>query len=288
MSIFQNAFNKKDFSFVSQKIFKSSEKKITTSKVELGFQDKVGKKKVKPNNTAEFTTGIMHKIQKSLYYQGDIKFICDKYNPLLKLEIILIHGTFSPDAVEAGWTNVVSPINIALGERYHGNIIAMMWSGKNHRQARIDAGVALADRIHLNTSKGIKTNIIAHSHGGNVAFECIRRLSFGSINELITLGTPIRDDHQITEKLIMNRTCGYLHVYGGKDTVVPVGGVDFVYPGRGITTSKMNFSLSANRENPLSDTEICIYDATHSELNQAPVINLFGNISFAGNRNTAF
>jgi hypothetical protein len=31
-------------------------------------------------------------------------------------------------------------------------------------------------------------NIVAHSHGGNVAFEASK---YGSINELVTLGTPI-------------------------------------------------------------------------------------------------
>ncbi len=73
------------------------------------------------------------------------------------------------------------------------------WSGANTDRARRQGARKLARSLEklagksgATLAKPLRVNIIAHSHGGNVALECLRHLSpLVSFRRLILLGTPL-------------------------------------------------------------------------------------------------
>jgi hypothetical protein len=70
------------------------------------------------------------------------------------------------------------------------------WSGGDNRWARsVAVGNLLSDIKNYNFQANEQLNIIAHSHGGNVAFG-LSQLLEKNIDTLVTLGTPIRDDYK--------------------------------------------------------------------------------------------
>jgi pimeloyl-ACP methyl ester carboxylesterase len=67
------------------------------------------------------------------------------------------------------------------------------WSGENTDEARQQAAQELAEFINnYQFAEGETLNIVAHSHGGNVAFLASQQVN-RQINNLVTLGTPIRE-----------------------------------------------------------------------------------------------
>ncbi|MPY24206.1 hypothetical protein FM037_15920 [Shewanella psychropiezotolerans] len=281
-------FNVKDTDKLISDIHDGNKKNIYVTKSHTGFRDGESKPAKPPLSEEErnnMTSGGLNRLNKALYSSGNIKFVEGGNSGPEMIETILIHGTFNPDAPLVGWTRPNIDINQRIRTRYGGKITAMQWSGKNHRVARIEAGRALSERISENTSNNIQTNIIAHSHGGNVVFEAIKQNGSGYINHLITLGTPIRKDHLPSLSEIKEGTNAYIHVSGGKDGVAPKGGVDWVTPGRGVFTDKSRYS-KAETHNPLSDVEVHIIDANHSELHQRAVLDLFGSKEMKVNRTT--
>jgi insecticidal toxin complex protein TccC len=252
---------------------------LCLTKAQVGFvQGEI--KPLKPplpaESAARMTHGVLHRFNKALYYQGPPRFLADGEPRAEPVETILVHGTFNPDAPEVGWTRPHLDVIRRLRDRYGGNLSAMQWSGKNHRHARIAAGRALADRIAQNTASGIRTNVIAHSHGGNVVFEAIKALNSPAerIEQLVTLGTPIREDHLPSLQELRRRTGVYLHVSGGRDTIAPKGGADFVKFGRGMFIGDKASYGRARRKNPFADLQLHIADATHSELHARAVLDM--------------
>jgi hypothetical protein len=75
------------------------------------------------------------------------------------------------------------------------NLEIFGWSGENSWAAREDAAEALTRLIKSLASQGWICHIVAHSHGGNIAIEAIRRVThFFSTDKIgfsVTLGTPI-------------------------------------------------------------------------------------------------
>ncbi len=189
-----------------------------------------------------------------------------------KVETILVHGTFNATAAENGWTRRDGPVAQHIIENFGGTVTAFQWSGKNHRQARISAGEELAKRINNNSKRGMQTNIIAHSHGGNVAFEALK-ISTGRVSQLITLGTPIREDHLLSRAAIENKTDIYVHVFGGGDSIARKGGFDFVTPWKGFCKKFGITRVTLN--NDLADSQLHITDSDHSQLHSAAVLKLF-------------
>jgi RHS repeat-associated protein len=101
------------------------------------------------------------------------------------------------------------------------------WSGANIWQQRKMAAKALAEFINnYRFAPGETLNIVAHSHGGNIAFEASWLLN-RPIDNLITLGTPIRSDY----KLNPNRVGRHFHVYSENDVVQRNGGYGAGYFG---------------------------------------------------------
>ena len=227
-------------------------------------------------SAAVMTYGVFHRFNKAMYYQGPPRFIGDRQDGADPVETILVHGTFNPDAPEVGWTRPNLEVIRRLRGRYGGNLSAFQWSGKNHRQSRIAAGRVLADRIAENTASGIRTNIIAHSHGGNVVFEAIKALKSPAerIEQLVTLGTPIRQDHLPSLEQLRRRTGAYLHISGGRDKIAPKGGADFVTFCHGMCFGDKAAYGRARTKNPFADFQLHIADATHSELHARAVLDL--------------
>lgn len=180
------------------------------------------------------------------------------YGPALanpKTETLLIHGTFVSESVVQGWTNPNSQLSNGIRDALGGTIASVQWSGKNNRAARLDAAEVVAHRIADNHKKGIKTNIVAHSHGGNVAYEALK-LSKPEhhINQLITLATPIRSDHVLSREEVTKKTDYYTHIYGRFDGVAGiVGGIDLGRPNliRIGTSSRKN--LNADKQFEITD-----------------------------------
>ncbi|MGI9280997.1 MAG: esterase/lipase family protein [Endozoicomonas sp.] len=258
---------------------------VVMSKSDIGFVD--GEKKApKPDLSEDFkanmTTGTFNRFNKAMYYKGPVRFLESKRHDSAPVETILIHGTFNPDAPERGWTRPDIKANEELRERYGGKLSSIQWSGKNHREARVEAGKALAERIERNYEKGIETNIIAHSHGGNVAFEALKLLESAEVKQLITLGTPIRDDHIPSREFIASKVNTYIHVSGGKDSVAGKGGVDWVKPGRGtLKIEKRRRGFRAKKDTSRANLHLHISDATHSELHRPQVLGQFGPKGFS-------
>lgn len=70
------------------------------------------------------------------------------------------------------------------------------WSGKDSRSARTVAAKNLARLINrYEFSDGESLNIIGYSHGGNVAIEASRMNLNHRVNNLVTIGTPVRGDY---------------------------------------------------------------------------------------------
>jgi pimeloyl-ACP methyl ester carboxylesterase len=90
----------------------------------------------------------------------------------------------------------------------------------NSREARSAAVKELKAMIAGHKfAPGEKLNIVAHSHGGNVAFQASNELEH-KIDNLVTLGTPIRSDYQPNSNAI---GC-HINVYSQFDGVQTMGG----------------------------------------------------------------
>ncbi|MBP6218232.1 MAG: hypothetical protein KA436_06575 [Oligoflexales bacterium] len=123
--------------------------------------------------------------------------------------IFLVHGTFA-----AGSPEYLSDQNILFQQtKYMAQSIAndqnmpvevysFGWNGKNDNEARIDAGVELANFVNTFFPKEEYNDIyIGHSHGGNVIFHFAKTVRYARTpSMIITLATPIRKDF-ITENI---------------------------------------------------------------------------------------
>jgi RHS repeat-associated protein len=93
----------------------------------------------------------------------------------------------------------------------HAHLWTKGWSGGNYWQDRRMAAKALAEFINSYAfAPGETLNIVAHSHGGNIAFEASWLLN-RPIDNLVTLGTPIRGDYALNP----NRVGRHFQVYSG-------------------------------------------------------------------------
>jgi len=91
----------------------------------------------------------------------------------------------------------------------------------NSKKARSAAAKDLKSLISGHTfAPGEKLNIVAHSHGGNVAFEASADLGGRKIDNLVTLGTPIRSDYSPDTSTIKN----HINVFSQHDGIQTMGG----------------------------------------------------------------
>lgn len=102
---------------------------------------------------------------------------------------VIVHGTWPGD-----WWQWPKEFPSYLDQQTHDVYKGQhpfVWSGDNTYEARTAGGVALLRWMQEHPTE--KLRVVAHSHGGNVAFEA-SRLGL-DIHTLILLGTPIRNDH---------------------------------------------------------------------------------------------
>jgi RHS repeat-associated protein len=86
----------------------------------------------------------------------------------------------------------------------------------NSKKARSEAAKKLQALIaNHKFAPGEKLNVVAHSHGGNVVAEASQSGISHKIDNLVTLGTPIRSDYSFNESAIGL----HLNVFSNKDKV---------------------------------------------------------------------
>ncbi|MGB6129854.1 MAG: hypothetical protein WBG30_14015, partial [Psychrilyobacter sp.] len=249
-------------------------KVVTIKKEDIGVvkpTKKAVKQKLTNEQKKEYSKGKLGQ-----YFKGKPDILDPKMRPENIGEVkdntvnILIHGTFSSKSAENDWASPKSPHAKSINKEYGGEAVTFKWSGKNTADTRKKAGKELAKIIEGYNKKGIKVNIIAHSHGGNVANEALK-LTNGKIDNLVTLGTPVRSDHKADKKTIESKTNSYLNVMSNQDTVTKQGGFDTKTD---ITKyiGGDNAFKRAHRKDKDADKILKIDGASHSELHSLAVI----------------
>jgi len=128
---------------------------------------------------------------------------------------LVIHGTFARD--ETWWrldpagASFASKLDAALGKRGLKQTVwtpalaagfdyaAFSWTGKNRHSDRRKGGRALvaalsqlAAKVGATSEKPLEVNLVAHSHGGNVVLDALRRLPHTvRARRVVLLGTPL-------------------------------------------------------------------------------------------------
>jgi RHS repeat-associated protein len=118
-----------------------------------------------------------------------------------------------------------------------------LWSGENNDSARQEGALNLKNFIDSYFSRHPEDstlNIIGHSHGGNVA-ALYSQIANRKIDNLVTLGTPIRTEYKFNEKNIGN----HYNVYSM---------IDFVQTGGGSNLSKAIRLADAYSDNKVINT----------------------------------
>ena len=89
--------------------------------------------------------------------------------------VTTVHGTY---AKHATWVEPDSKLGKALAQRFGAGVVvaSFRWSGRNNPSARAEAKDKLREHLHCLQIKYKQAQhyIVAHSHGGNVAFYALR------------------------------------------------------------------------------------------------------------------
>jgi hypothetical protein len=145
----------------------------------------------------------------------------------LGLLTLLIPGTqFTHSSTPYFDPSFVSAVGNTFGETPQ----VWNWSGADNDQARQIAGLQLA--LYLQNYEKEhpceQINVVAHSHGGNVAFIASQ---FADIDNLVTLGTPIGpympDIDNIGSLVNVYSTSDAVQSHGGNEYTVPFLGDEF-------------------------------------------------------------
>src|SRR3989338_2522200 len=114
-------------------------------------------------------------------------------------------------------SNFISSVNKTFNETNHTEILNNkdVWSGGDNIKARQNAADYITKFIKdYNFSDGEQLNIVGHSHGGNIA-NLVSQSTSHKIDNLVTLGTPVRSDYMPNTDII-NR---HINVYSNLDPV---------------------------------------------------------------------
>lgn len=133
-----------------------------------------------------------------------------------KTTTLIIHGTFAKD--ESWWRlgggrqeTFADRLESALAQRDCGGTVwqpaldagmsydAFDWQGGNRHRERVAGArklraslAALADKLGASEESPVRVNFVAHSHGGNVVLEALKRLPKSvRIGRVVLLGTPL-------------------------------------------------------------------------------------------------
>ncbi len=112
-------------------------------------------------------------------------------------------------------------VSRTVGDR---TMATFSWSGGDNHSARISAAGALANFIrHYKFAPGEQLNIIAHSHGGNVAIAAINMGVGHKVDNLVTLGTPSVPSYRLNGNAGVGT---WVNVFNPNDKVQNHGGGD--------------------------------------------------------------
>ncbi len=129
---------------------------------------------------------------------------------------LVVHGTF---AKEAEWWRLSADGNVTFADQLEREMTrcgvsgtvwapllsegfdydAIAWTGQNRHRDRVKAAKqlsatlnAFAERVHANPNEPVVVNFVAHSHGGNVVLEALRRFNPAvQVGRIALLGTPL-------------------------------------------------------------------------------------------------
>ena len=142
-------------------------------------------------------------------------------------EIILIHGTWSNSET---WEDIDGIQEASYKFFKDSNFTEnFTWSGGNSRLDRTKAAQSLIESLYtrIDPNKKEPITLVGHSHGGNVAIECLNLIAdmpeFDDIElNLITINTPVREDYQLSEKAKMR--VNHYNIYDPDDPIQIIGG----------------------------------------------------------------
>ena len=137
--------------------------------------------------------------------------------------IWVVHGTWSDPSTFTSDALIAYESTL---EDVMSSTSDFQWSGENAPESRQDAAIDLANLIKTSMGEDseMSINIVGHSHGGNVAILASNILAQDNIqvDNLITLGTPSREDYQLSERVSAN----HVNVFSEYDAVQILGGFD--------------------------------------------------------------
>ena len=147
---------------------------------------------------------------------------------------VIVPGTGynSKDWSENGsMSNFISSVSKTFNETHHTEIL------NNNAKARQNASDYITNYIKgYDFADGEQLNIVGHSHGGNIA-NLVSQSTSHKIDNLVTLGTPVRSDYMPNTDMI-NR---HINVYSNFDVVQMFLG------GKGGYSDNSNWTGSLNK-----------------------------------------
>jgi len=142
-------------------------------------------------------------------------------NPLNRMDpdgylTIIVPGTWN-NLDEWEESEFKKLVEMTFGEKA---IVLDNYKMGNDKKSRTEAAKKINDIINNHVfTEGEKLNIVAHSHGGNAVFEATKSGMDRKIDNLVTLGTPIRNDYIPDFSMVDN----FLNVYSRHDFVQSLG-----------------------------------------------------------------
>jgi hypothetical protein len=146
--------------------------------------------------------------------------------------------------------------------------VSFRWSGSNTSAGRSNAARSMASLVrHYNFAPGEQLNMVDHSHGGNVGIEAINLGLGRKVDNLITLGTPVRDDYSLKNPssvgnfIAVSNVVDPVQVLGGNLANSPLFG-EWGPAGR----------VQPGASNILIDTAFFPDANLHSEFHESPLV----------------
>ncbi|MEO8660106.1 MAG: RHS repeat-associated core domain-containing protein [Bryobacteraceae bacterium] len=177
-------------------------------------------------------------------------------NPLAKIDpdgylTIVVPGTWN-DQEQWRQSKFVQSVSKTFGEQA---VVLNNPNMANTPQGRAAAANAIKALVaNHKFGEGEKLNIVAHSHGGNAVFAATQSGLAHKIDNLVTLGTPVRSDYAPNTSLIGN----HINAFSNFDSVQTHGGFSESMGTWGVSHSEVGLAgrtvgTATNVEAGLSD-----------------------------------
>lgn len=217
-----------------------------------------------PVKCCEFDTkGILVRPKKSGIYENK------------NLVTILVHGTFSPHKVKEanGWVNPDSNFADQLRQDWGGDVLSFVWSGKQNKTSREEAGKQLAEEITKLKNTGATIRVVSHSHGGNVTLHAIKQLTNNktpfkgaAIEQFHSIARPNRDYEVKRNSQVFDSNIAWIGNYSSKSDIVQLGGSQV----RSLFKGKVRVDKEANENIILTEA----VGLSHTDMHKSSFLNL--------------